>query len=105
MAAIGVAACGSSSKAAAPVTTTTAATTTTGHPAVGIATGKGIRLFLACMRNHHVNLPASGPGSAGAAGPSQFPAAIRNSPKFVVALPICRPLITRFGGVETTTTG
>lgn len=107
VAVVGLAACSSSgsSKAAttsAP-TSTSAASTTTQEPSGGITTAKGIRLFLACMTSRGVNFPKSGPGSGGLPSPSQLPAAVRNGPKFLAAFPVCRPDLTKFGGVTATT--
>ena len=110
IAVVGLAACGSSGSSKSAATTPTSTTAPAGAPSgatgavPGTATARGVRLFVACLRSHGVNLPTSGPGSANAGSPSQLPAAIRTSPKFKAALPICRPDLTKFGGADTTTT-
>ena len=65
-------------------------------------TAANVRRFLACLRNHGAPVPANGLGSASSSVPPPLPAAIRNNPKFVTALPICRPLL-RIGAITATT--
>jgi hypothetical protein len=65
-------------------------------------TAANVRRFLACLRDHGAPVPANGQGSANNSIPPPLPAAIRSNPKFVAALPICRPLL-RIGAVTATT--
>jgi hypothetical protein len=65
-------------------------------------TAANVRRFLACLRSHGAPVPANGTGSANNSVPPPLPAAIRNNPKFITALPICRPLL-RIGAITATT--